>query len=37
MIEIWIAQDGSDTADACADSVWIEPEFLASPDVRLRK
>jgi hypothetical protein len=32
MIEIWIAQDGTDTSDACADSVWIEPEFLASPE-----
>ncbi len=31
MIEIWIAHDGTDSSDACADSVWIEPEFLASP------
>ena len=32
MIEIWIAKDGTDTSDACADSVWIEPVFLASPE-----
>ena len=31
MIEIWIAQDGTDTSDPCADSVWIEPEFFAEP------
>jgi hypothetical protein len=29
MIELWIADDGTDTPDACANSVWIEPEFLA--------
>ena len=31
MIEIWIADDGTDTSDACADSVWIEREFLTPP------
>ena len=32
MIEIWITDDGIDTSDACANSVWIEREYLAVPE-----
>ncbi len=32
MIEIWISDDGIDTSDACANSVWIEREYLAVPE-----
>lgn len=30
MIELWIADDGTNSSDAGSHSVWIEPEFLAA-------
>ena len=30
MIELWIADDGTNSSDVGSHSVWIEPEFLAA-------
>ena len=32
MIELWIADDGTNSSDAGSHSVWIEPEFLAAAE-----
>lgn len=28
MAELWMNPDGTDSDSACADSLWIEPEYL---------
>ena len=28
MAELWIDEEGRDSTDACADSIWIEPDCL---------